>query len=76
MTAGRARLRGLSLIVQLTARNVSTVITSTRVLLVALVLIAGWYAWTWFAIERRRSPPAARSARGADVALGFRDRLL
>jgi uncharacterized membrane protein YfcA len=47
------------------------VITSTRVLLVALVLIAGWYAWTWFAIERRRSPPGARSARGADVALGF-----
>ena len=46
-------------------------ITSTRVLLVALVLIAGWYAWTWFAIERRRSPPGARRARGADVALGF-----
>jgi uncharacterized membrane protein YfcA len=57
---------------QLTASNVSTVITSTRVLLVALVLIAGWYAWTWFAIERRRSAPGARSARAPeDVALGF-----
>ena len=46
-------------------------ITSARVLLVALVLIAGWYAWTWFAIERRRSAPGARSARAPDVALGF-----
>ena len=46
-------------------------ITTTRALLAALLLIAGWFCWQWVRMERRKSVAAARAPRGADVLLGF-----
>jgi uncharacterized membrane protein YfcA len=46
-------------------------VNSTRVLLTALGAIALWYAWQWFASERRKGGSAPRSPRAPDVLLGF-----
>ena len=43
----------------------------TRVLLSALALIAAWYIWRWYSLERRRTAAGPRTPTRTDLLIGF-----